>query len=101
VEPRWKNLFDNIDSNNIDSIKSLGSGNRVAKKESLLHQPKELIADFFEASLRFQEVVETLEVQLDKETVRRLKQGEREYGQGRYKVSSSREEIESVLSAYL
>lgn len=71
----------------------------MAKKESLLHLPKELIADLFEASLRFQEVVETLEVQLDKETVRRLKQGEREYRQGRYKVASSREEIESVLSA--
>ena len=79
-------------------MKSLEKGNRVAKKESLLQLPKELIADLFEASLRFQEVVETLEVQLDKETVRRLKQGEREYRQGRYKVASRREEIERALS---
>lgn len=70
----------------------------MAKKEGSLQLPKELVADLFEASLRFQEVVETLEVQLDKETVRRLKQGEREYRQGKYKVASSREGIEKVLS---
>ena len=70
----------------------------MAKKESSIQLPKGLIADLFEASLRFQAVVETLEVQFDKETVRRLKQGEREYVQGRYKVASSREEIEKVLS---
>ena len=71
----------------------------MAKKESSVRLPKELVADLFEASLRFQEVVETLEVQLDKETVRRLKQGEREYREGRYRVASSLEEIERVLSA--
>ena len=71
----------------------------MAKKDSSVYLPKELVADLFEASLKFQEVVETLEVQLDKETIRRLKRGEREYREGGYKVASSREEIERVLSA--
>lgn len=70
----------------------------MSKKESSVQLPKKLVADLLEASLRFQEVAETLEVQLDKETVRRLKQGEREYREGKYKVTSSREEIEKVLS---
>lgn len=60
--------------------------------------PKELVADLIESSLRFQEVVETLEVQLDKKTLRRLKAGDREYKQGKFKVASTREEIDRVLS---
>ena len=60
--------------------------------------PKELITDLFEASLRFREVVETLEVQLDKETVRRIKIGEKEYQQHKYKVASTRLEIDKALS---
>jgi 1,2-phenylacetyl-CoA epoxidase catalytic subunit len=68
----------------------------VAKKESSVQLPK-LVADLLETSLRFQEVAETLEVQLDKDTMRRLKTGEREYTQGKYKVASGREEIEKVL----
>ena len=60
--------------------------------------PKKLITDLLEASLRFHEVVETLEVQLDKETLRRLKLGKKEYKQGEYKVASTRQEIDKVLS---
>lgn len=60
--------------------------------------PKKLITDLLEASLRFHEVVETLEVQLDKETLRRLKIGEKEYKQGEYRVASTRQEIDKVLS---
>ena len=60
--------------------------------------PKELITDLLEASLRFHEIVETLEVQLDKETLRRLKIGEKEYKQGKYRVASTRQEIDKVLS---
>jgi len=52
----------------------------------------------FEASLRFHEVVETLEVQLDRETIHRLKRGETEYKQGRYKIARTRQEVEKVLS---
>ena len=71
----------------------------VAKKGTSVLLPRELIEDLFEASLRFHEVVETLEVQLDNETVRRLKTGEKQYRQGQYKVASNREDIIKVLSA--
>jgi len=45
------------------------------EKERSVQVPKKLITDLLEASLRFHEVIETLEVQLDKETLRRLKIG--------------------------
>jgi hypothetical protein len=57
-----------------------------------------LVEDLLESSVRFQEVAETLEVQLDKKTLRRLKTGEREYKQGKFKVATSREAIDKVLS---
>ncbi len=70
----------------------------MVRKGASVQLPKDLITDLFEASLRFHELVETLEVQLDQKTVRRLKVGEKEYRQGRYKVASTRREIEKVLS---
>ena len=76
----------------------LSLGSLMGKKEPLVQLPRELVLALFEASLRFSEIAETLEVQLDKETVRRLKLGEREYHQGRYRVASTREEIDRVLA---
>jgi len=70
----------------------------VAKKRASVQLPKELVTDLFEASLRFHEVVATLEVLLDEQTVRRLKMGEKEYRQGKYRVASTRREIDEVLS---
>lgn len=55
--------------------------------------------DLFEVSLKFHELVETLEVRLDKETVERLKLGRREYEEGKYKVARTKKEIDRVLSA--
>ncbi len=60
---------------------------------------REAVAELYEASLRFTEVVETLEVLLDKETLRRLKTGEKQYQEGRYKVASSKPEIAKILSS--
>jgi len=51
-----------------------------------------------DASLKFHELVETLEVQLDKETVHRLKTGEKEYKEGKHKIASTQKEIDKVLS---
>jgi len=70
----------------------------VAKKRASVQLPKELVTDLFEASLRFHEVVATLEILLDEQTVRRLKMGEKEYRQGKYRVASTRREIDEVLS---
>lgn len=71
----------------------------MARKEVYVQLPRKFVTDLLEASLRFHEVVETLEVQLDKETVRRLKIGEKEYKEGRYKVASTRQDVEKVLSS--
>jgi len=70
----------------------------VEGKGGSVQIPRKLITDLLEASLRFHEVVETLEVQLDKETLRRLKIGEKEYKRGGYRVASTRQEIDKVLS---
>lgn len=70
----------------------------MTKKIAAVQLPKDLVEDLIDASLRFQEVIEALEVQLDKKTVERLKRGEKEYRQGRYSTAASRDEIEKVLS---
>lgn len=49
--------------------------------------------------MRMHEVAETLEVQLDKKTMKRLKLGESQLKRGQYKKASSREEIHRILSS--
>ncbi len=71
----------------------------MARKRASVQLSKELVIDLFEAALRFRELVETLEVQLDRDTIRRVKRGERQYKQGKFKVASNRGEIDRILSA--
>ncbi len=71
----------------------------VARKRASVQLSKELVIDLFEAATRFRELVETLEVQLDSETILRIKRGEKEYRQGKFKVASKRGEIDRILSA--
>ncbi len=71
----------------------------MARRADSIQLPKDLVADLLESSLRFQEVAETLEVQLDKKTVRRLKTGDKELKKRKYKVASSREDINRILSS--
>jgi len=78
------------------------SVNRVeemARIADSIQLPKDLVVDLLESSLRFQEVAETLEVQLDKKTLKRLKTGDRELKKRQYKVASSREGIDRILSS--
>ena len=60
---------------------------------------KELASDLAQATAKVNEVLETLEVQLDKRTLRRLKLGQKEYRIGSYKLARSEAEIDKVLSA--
>jgi len=71
----------------------------MARRADSIQLPRELVVDLLESSLRFQEVAETLEVQLDKKTVKRLKIGDRELKKRQYKVASSREDIDRILSS--
>jgi hypothetical protein len=59
--------------------------------------PKSIVEELYQASLTFNEVIETLEVLLDKPTVRRLRLGEKEYRQGKYVAAKTRGEIEKVI----
>ena len=71
----------------------------MARRLDSIQLPKNLVAQLLESSLRFQELAETLEVQLDKKTVKRLKTGDRELERGQYKVATSREDIDRILSS--
>jgi hypothetical protein len=71
----------------------------MARIADSIQLPKELVVDLLESSLRFQEVAETLEVQLDKKTVKRLRIGDMELEKRQYKVASSREDIDRILSS--
>jgi len=72
---------------------------QMARRADSIQLPKGLVEDLLESSLRFQEIAETLEVQLDKKTVKRLRIGERELKKRQYKVASSREDIDRILSS--
>ncbi len=71
----------------------------LSKKRPTIQLSKELATELLAASIKVNEVVETLEVQLDKETVRRLKIGEREYSRGQYKVARNAAEIDRILAS--
>ncbi len=71
----------------------------MARRADSVQLPRNLVAELLESSLRLQEVAETLEVQLDKKTMKRLKTGEKELKTGRYKVAASREGIHRILSS--
>ena len=61
--------------------------------------PREMVEALLKTSLSLTELLETMKVALDKDTVRRLKLGELEYKKGKYVTASSREEIHKVLSS--
>ena len=58
-----------------------------SRKRASIQLSKKLAEDPVEASTKVNEVLETLEVQLDRQTLRRLKTGEKEYRTGRFKVA--------------
>ena len=60
--------------------------------------PKSVVAGLYEASVRFEQIIETMEVLLDKKTMQRIKLGENEYRKKAYVVARDAEEIRKVLS---
>jgi aerobic-type carbon monoxide dehydrogenase small subunit (CoxS/CutS family) len=53
----------------------------------------------FEASVRFEQIIETMEVLLDKKTMQRIKLGEKQYRKKACVVARDSEEIRKVLSS--
>ncbi len=61
--------------------------------------PRSMVEDLYDASVRFASVLETLEVLMDKGTVKRIKIGERQYSKRQYVVAKSPSEIRKALSS--
>jgi uncharacterized protein YhaN len=61
--------------------------------------PKCVVAEMYRTSIRFAEVLETLEVLLDMKTMRRIKLGEQQLRRKRYVIAKGPKEICKVLSS--
>ena len=61
--------------------------------------PKAVVEEMYRTSVRFAEVLETLEVLLDKNTMRRIKLGEQQFRRKRYVTAKGPNEIRKVLSS--
>ena len=71
--------------------------NLVASTQTI-RLPKDVVEEMYRASVRFAELLETLEVLLDKKTMRRIKLGERQYKRMQYVVAKGPREIRRALS---
>jgi uncharacterized protein YhaN len=60
--------------------------------------PKRVVEEMYRTSIRFAEVLETLEVLLDKNTMRRIKLGERQLRRKQYVIARGPSQIRKVLS---
>jgi uncharacterized protein YhaN len=61
--------------------------------------PRSVVAGLYEASVRFEQIIETMKVLLDKKTMQRIKLGENQYCKKAYVLARDAEEIRKVLSS--
>ena len=61
--------------------------------------PRSVVAGLYEASVRFEQIIETMEVLLDKKTMQRIRVGEKQYRKKAYVLARDAEEIRKVLSS--
>jgi hypothetical protein len=71
----------------------------MARASPTVTLPKSVVEELYDASIRFMRAAETLEVLLDKETVRRIKLGKKQHARGQYVVAKSPAEIRKALSS--
>ena len=69
----------------------------VASAETV-RVPKSVVEEMYRNSLRFTEVLETLEILLDKNTIRRIKLGEKQLRRKQYITARGSKEIRRALS---
>jgi len=55
------------------------------------------VAGLYEASVRFEQIIETMEVLLYKKTMQRIKLGENQYRRKDYVLAREAEEVRKVL----
>ena len=56
------------------------------------------MAGLYEASVRFEQIIETMEVLLDKKRMQRIKLGEKQYRKKAYVLARDAEEVREFLS---
>ena len=61
--------------------------------------PKSVVAGLYEASVKFEQIVETMEVLLDRKTMQRIKLGKKQYQKKAYVLARDSEEILKALSS--
>ncbi len=60
--------------------------------------PKGVVEEMYRTSVRFTELLETLEVLMDKKTMRRIKLGEQQFRHKQFAMAKGPKEIRRVLS---
>ena len=71
----------------------------MARASPTIKLPRDLVEELYDASIRFSRTLETLEVLLDKATIRRLKLGEKQYQRGQFVTAKNAGEISKALSS--
>ncbi len=61
--------------------------------------PMKMVEELYDTSVKFAGLLETLEVLMDKQTMKRLKTGEREYASKKYVVAKGSAQIRKPLSS--
>lgn len=61
--------------------------------------PKSVVAGLYEASVKFEQIVETIEILLDKKTLQRIKLGKKQYQRKAYVLARDSREILKALSS--
>ncbi|MGH9922464.1 MAG: hypothetical protein ACRD38_06910 [Nitrososphaerales archaeon] len=69
----------------------------MAKTSDSVRLPKKMLEELFKTSSEFTEVIERMEVLLDKETIERLKRGQKEYRAGKY-TTATKTQVDKVLA---
>lgn len=64
--------------------------------EEMIQVPKKILIEMYDMEEKMEQILETLEVLLDKETLKRLKKGEDELKKGEY-IEAGSEEVEEIL----
>ena len=71
----------------------------MAAATQAIKLPKDVIEEIYRTSAKFARLFETLEILLDKKTLRRIRRGEAQYRRKQYVVAKGPREIREVLSA--
>ena len=61
--------------------------------------PISVLAGLYEASVKFEQIIETMEILLDKKTLQRIKLGKKQYHKKAYVLARDSEEILKALSS--